>query len=88
MQRTPLGLISGNRRRGPDLSPFVRGGIGAAYRYSARPTRIIANEKLPMNTVKKVLQNLDYTLTRVTKRRPGCPSIVDERKKRRIIHIA
>ena len=88
MQRTPLGSISGNRRRGPDLSPFVRGGIGAAYRYGAGPTRIAANEKLPVNTVKKVLQNLDYTLTGVTKRRLGRPSIVDEREKCRIIHTA
>ena len=55
MQRTPLSLISGNRRRGPNLSPFIRGGIGAAYRYGARPTRIAVNKKLPINIVKRIL---------------------------------
>ena len=86
MPRTPLGPISGNRRRGPDLSPFIRGGIIAAYRYSGGPTQITANKKLPINTVKKVLQNLNSTLTGVSKRRTGQPSIVDEHDKRYIIH--
>ena len=38
MLRTLLGSISGNRRHGPDLSPFIRGGIIQAYRYGGGPT--------------------------------------------------
>ena len=52
MLRTPLGSISGNRRRGPELTPYKRGLISGAYRYGVTPKYIAEQENVPESTVR------------------------------------
>ena len=40
MQRAPLGQINGNCRRGPDLSPYIRGKIITSHQLGLKPREI------------------------------------------------
>ena len=88
MIRTPLASISGNRNRGPELTPFQRGVINGAYRSGATPTYIAHNENTPLSTVKWTISTISQHPNGVSKTRSGRSSIVTNRARRHIIRLA
>jgi hypothetical protein len=55
-QRTVLGSISGNRQKGQEISPYMRGQVqGQAFK-GAKPAEIAADLNLTRSTVNYTLQ--------------------------------
>ena len=88
MLRTPLGPISSNRRRGPELTPYKRGIINGAYRHGCTPTYIVSAENTPLNTVKKTILHASQHPNGITKPRCGRPLATTLGDRRLIIRIA
>ena len=88
MIRTPLASISGNRRRGPELTPYQRGIINGAYRSGATPTYIAHNENTPLSTIKWTISTASQHPNGVSKTRSGRPAVVTDRARRHIIRLA
>ena len=88
MLRTPLGSISGNRPRGPDLTPYKRGIILGAHKNGCTPTYIARVENTPLTTVKKSIYQTSQRPNGISKPRTGRPPITTERSRRLIIRIA
>ncbi len=88
MPCTPLGPISGNRPRGPELTPYKRGIVNGAVQYGATPKYIAAQERLPESTVRWTISRAPLRQNGVRKPRSGRPPIVTDRARRHIIRIA
>ena len=88
MIRAPLASISGNRRRGPELTPYQRGIINGAYRSGATPTYIAHNENTPLSTIKWTISTTSQHPNGVSKTRSGRPTVVTDRARRHIIRLA
>jgi len=54
--RTPLGSISGNHRKGKELTPYMRGQIAGQAFKGAKPAAIAIDLNVPRKTVKYTLQ--------------------------------
>jgi hypothetical protein len=50
-QRTPLGSISGNRRKGQEISPYMRGQVKGQASKGAKVAEIAINLKLTRSTI-------------------------------------
>ena len=88
MLRRPLGPISGNQRRGPELTPYKRGLITGAYQYGVTPKYIAEQENVPKSTVKWTIPPVGQRPNGVSKPRSGRPTVVTDRTRRLIIQIA
>ena len=88
MPRTPLGPISSNRPRGPELTPYKRGIINRAVQYGATPKVIAEQERIPESTIRWIISRASQRHNGVSKPRSGYPTIVTDRARRHIIHIA
>ena len=87
MPRTPLGPISGNRPKGPDLTPYQRGIIMGQLGTGVSPWYIQKHFKIPESTVR---YTRDLDLQRYQGQsipREGRPKILSERDRRKLIRI-
>ena len=87
MPRTPLASISGNRRRGPELTPYRRGEIVGKYNAGVTRQNIAHILETPKSTI-------DYTIDQASKRphgesrpRTGRPPKLSDRDKRHLIRV-
>ncbi|KAL2037000.1 hypothetical protein N7G274_010285 [Stereocaulon virgatum] len=87
MSRRPLGPISGNRPRGPELTPCKRGIVNGAVQFGATPKYIAEQERVPESTVKWTISRAPHRHNGISKPRSGRPTIVNDRARRHIIHI-
>ena len=55
-QRAPLGTISGNRFKGCQISPYMRGQVAGQARRGAKPTAIARDLSLDRGTVQYTLK--------------------------------
>ena len=88
MLRTPLGPISSNRRRGPELTPYKRGIINGAHKNGCTPKYIAGAENTSLNTVKKTILHASQHPNGVSKPRSGRPPTTTVRDRRIVIRIA
>ena len=88
MLRTPLGSISGNRPRGPELTPYKRGIITGAYKHSCTPKYIASAENTALTTVKKTIYTTSQPPNGITNPRRGRPPVTTIQDRRLIIRIA
>jgi hypothetical protein len=87
-QRTPLGSISGNSRRGKELTPYMRGKIAGKASEGAKPAAIAIKLKIPRKTIEYTLQqdelrNDGHSLPRKARKK----SYTDAQERRIIRHI-
>jgi hypothetical protein len=54
--RAPLGQISSNIRRGPELTPIQRAKIIGAVEHSISPAEVVATYRLLDSTVRSIIQ--------------------------------
>lgn len=85
--RTPLGLISGNSRRGPELNDFARGEIAALKRIGLRISEITREVNRPWQTVKNVIARLKGDPQATPRPHPGAPEKASDRDKRAILRV-
>ena len=83
-----MASISGNRKRGPELTPYQRGIINRAYRSGATPTYIAHNENTPLSIIKWTISTASQHPNGVSKTRSGRSTIITDRARRHIIRLA
>jgi len=88
MQRTPLGPISGNRPRGPDLTPKQRGIIIRAASAGKKKAWISNRYKIPFSTIKSTLKQAALQPDGYSKPYTGRPPKFTERDQRHLIRVA
>jgi len=84
--RTPLGPISGNRRRGKELTSYERGQIVAHHdsgRTYKQVTRII---DISPNTIAKTIQKVSIRHHSISQPRSSRPSKTSPRDRRRVLY--
>ena len=84
-ERTALGSISGNSRRGPDLSPFQRGQISGMKTNGATPTQISKRLKFPISTVRSTIGLEHLREDGASQRRSGRPLSYTPAEERRVL---
>lgn len=85
MLRVPLGQINGNRKRGPDLSPYTRGLIIARHQLDLKPRKISYQLQIARSTIYSTIQQEALRDNGNSLSRPGRPRAVSERDKRHIL---
>jgi hypothetical protein len=81
-QRTLLRSISSNARRGPDISPYMRGKIVRAANCGALVSEIRAEYRLSRNAVRGSIAQDKSRPEGESAPRPGCPKTYIDRDKR------
>jgi len=88
MLRTPLATISGNRRRGKELTPYKRGDIIGRYTGGATRQVIAYATETPISTVDYTIDTANQRPNGHSKPRTGRPKKLSIRDERYIIRVA
>lgn len=87
LPRTPLTPISGNRRRGPELTPYQRGVIAGQLQAGLGPRQIEKKFGTPESTVRSTQEVAFIRYHGESLPRPGQPKKLSERDRRKLIRI-
>lgn len=85
--RPPLQPDSGNRRRGTQLTPYLRGKIIQAFDNGTSRAQISRDFDLPWSTVNEQIQTRDSRPNGVIPPRTGRPPILNAHIKRRLLRF-
>lgn len=83
--RRPLGVISGNRKPGEELSPYLRGRIIGKYEEGRNKAQIARDLKIPESTVRSTLCLDPQRNEGKTKSRSGAPPRYSQRTLRNVL---
>jgi transposase-like protein len=84
--RMALSQISGNQRRGKELSPDLRAQIVGARRIGASWAKISKEFNVPISTARYTWQQHQLRVQNTSQPRPGRPPVYTEQDKRAIIN--
>ena len=87
MPRTPLGPVSGNRRRGPELTPYKRGEIIGKYNAGVICQNIAHILETPKSTIDYTINQASTRPNGESKPRTGRPPKLSDRDKRHVIRV-
>jgi transposase len=87
MLRTALAPISGNRRRGPELSPYQRGIICGAVLSGSTTAELTRAFNIPESTIRSTIQSTTTRRDGRSKPRSGRPSIITPRAERTLLRM-
>ena len=86
-RRSPLAPISGNQRRGPDLSPYLRGKIVTLKECGVTTSAIAKRLSLPRSTIQSTLDLDELRNNGESQPRIGRPLSYTPSDERRILRI-
>ena len=87
MPRPPLTNISGNSRRGKELTPDVRGFIAGLRVAGFKAAEIRKKFRVPESTTKSTINKVLERINNESLSRPGRPPSISDREKRRIVRF-